>query len=252
MNKKPTNNDESSPPGNIASQASAWYSEQFFLRSALQIIFPGYGWIDTIIKGCGDKDQSQHVQHFLSEIDLRLKRIEGRFDLPTIEPSEEWIDFTIQVLDYVRHSRSEEKRRRFANLLTNQIVKQSDWDEAEIACRLVKELTDHHIKMLDIALKAPVCDGVFDGLRIVTFSADQTKLYKNCSKGPTNIKKDFSSLSDMATDMICCNLLSLGLVYDEGMGRHGGPKAHSLLRATDLAQWLMDWISEPMLDNKSC
>jgi hypothetical protein len=44
--------------------------------------------------------------------------------------------------------------------------------------------------------------------------------------------------------MICSELVARGLMRDIGIGRYGS-KAMELLTSTDLAKWLIDWISEP-------
>ena len=244
----PPTSDAVIPAGGIVSQAAARYGESPFLRSVLQILCPGYGPIDAIVSGLGAKFQAERTRSLLTELSVRLKRLEGRFELPTIEPSEEWIDFIIQVHDYVIRSRSREKHRHFAQLVTNQAINPRPWDEAEIACRMIGDLTDHHIRMLDVAMKAPVCDGVFDGLRVVTFSADETKPSgTNASVGPSNIRDHFLDLSDLALRMICSELVARGLFFDTGIGGFGHGTALRLLVPTDLSEWLLDWIREPQI-----
>jgi len=249
MNKKSSNNNELSASSNFFHKVLIWYHNQPILRStlqqyALQNDISCFGPIDTFLSGLGAHYQSNRVQDFLTDLDLRVKRIEGRFDLPTIQPTEEWIDFIIQVIDYVHRSRSEEKRQRFAQLVINQCIHPRHWDEAEIACRMIGELTDHHIKMLDLTLKAPVSQEVHKGHRVVTLFAEK---YFDGQKGIVhpNIRNHFLQLDDRALEMIVSELAARGLLRDVGVGGFGGGIYMAFFEATELAQWLMDWIAEP-------
>ena len=225
-------------------KASAHYCDLFPLRAAIQSI-PGLGGtLDTMLAGLGAKYQYVRLEHFTGELDIRLKRIES---LPTIEPGEPLWDFMMQVFDKVIRSRSEEKRKRFANLVANQVTKQSHWEEAETATRLLGELTDIHIKVLDAALKVTPCEhpSAWSGRRVLTL-ADKQKLSQRKEKGkvPTNISDDLPQLSLSATEMICSELMARGLLRDVGVGSWGGGTFMGYFEATESAKWFMDWISE--------
>jgi len=146
-------------------KASAAYTDKFLLRATVQLIPHVGSALDTLLSGLGAKYQFDRLEHFIRELNARLKRIEI---LNTIQPTEPLYDLMMQVFSEVIKTRSEEKRKRFANLIANQVVSNGMWDEAETATRLLADLTDLHIRLIEIALNAPICDGVFEGLRIVT------------------------------------------------------------------------------------
>lgn len=225
-------------------KASAQYCDKFSLRAAIQAI-PALGSsLDTMLAGLGAKYQYRRLEHFIFELNERLTTVEK---LNSIEPSEELFDFMMQVFDKVIKSRSEEKRERFANLVANQVVRESNWEEAETACRLLADLTEIHIQVLDIALKVEPCDDPYKGERVLTLY-DHKKLSqrKDAGKVPTNLSEYLPSLSSAATEMICSELMARGLLRDIGVGGFGGGTFMGYFAATEMAQWLMDWICEPV------
>jgi len=223
-------------------KASAYYCDKFPLRAVIQAI-PRFGSpLDTILAGLGAKWQYKRLEDFISKLSERLSQLEQLGNLTSIEPSEPLFDFMMQIFDQVIRARSEEKRKRFANLVTNQVINQHDWDEAETACQLIGELSDLHAQVLDVSLKAEPRDDPFEGLRLVTISDEWLK--RGGSKKAMDLRSYFPSLSNLAFRKIFSELISRGLLYDEGITRYGTEPAHTLLGATDLARWLMDWISE--------
>jgi len=148
-------------------KVSAQYCDKFPIRAAIQAI-PGIGSsLDTMLAGLGAKWQYERLEDFVSKLNEKLNRAEQSGKLGSVEPSEAWFDFMMQTFDRVIKTRSEEKRMRFANLVAKQVVNQCDWDQAETACRLIGELSDIHIRILDVAIKAPVYKDV-SGRGVIT------------------------------------------------------------------------------------
>jgi hypothetical protein len=232
-------------------KASAQYCNMFPLRAAIQAI-PSLGSsLDTMLAGLGAKYQYQRLECFISDLQDKFKKLEQINNISGMEPSEELFDLMMQVFDQVIRTRSEGKRKRFANLVTNQVVRQSDWNEAETACRLLADLTDIHIQVLDVALKAEPCDIPAKGERVLTLY-DYKKLSqrKDAGKVPTNLIEYFPTLTNAATEMVCSELMAKGLLRDIGVGGFGGGIFMAYFAATDMAKWFMDWISEPKVDSE--
>ena len=146
-------------------KASAYYYDRFALRAAIQAI-PGLGSsLDTMMAGLGAKWQYNRLEDFISALNKRLSRLEQLGKLPSVETSESLFDFIMQVFDQVIRTGSEEKRKRFANLVTNQFVNKLDWDEAEAACRLIGDLSDIHIRVLQKSIEVGESSHFLEGLR---------------------------------------------------------------------------------------
>ena len=223
-------------------KASANYCDQFPLRASIQAI-PWLGSsLDTMLAGLGARYQYQRLEHFISELNERLEQVEQAGILTYIQPSEELFDFTTQVFDQVIKTRSAQKRKRFANLVTNQAIKQCDWDEAETACRLLGQTEEMHVNLLCAILNVPVCDSPFSGLRVVTLSEKEIKKRQEYRK-PTYLNKLLPNLTISELKMLCSELIAKGLLHDEGIGRLDASSMEFFV-ITDMGKWFLDWICE--------
>lgn len=232
----------------FVTKASAEYCDKFPLRSTIQAIPLIGSSLDTMLAGLGANYQYKRLEDFIVNLNKRLNQVEQLVD---IEPSEPFFDLMMHTFDQVRRTRSEEKRKRFANLIANQVVKQCDWDEAEIACRLLGDLSDMNIQVLNMALTICHRKGPFEdiaksieGLCSVTI-CDKWATHKNVSSRSVDLRPHFPTLSQDIILMICSELVSKGLLHDAGIGHYGGVGSMEVFETTELAQWLMDWISEP-------
>jgi len=228
-------------------KASAQYCDMFPLRAAIQAIPKLGSSLDTMLAGLGAKYQYKRLESFISNLQDKFRQLEQ-----AIEPSEELFDLITQIFDQVIRTRSLEKREQFANLIANQVINKCNWDEAETACRLLADLTDIHIQVLDVALKVEPCDIPAKGERILTLY-DYKKLSqrKDAGKVPTNLSEYFPTLTNAATEMVCSELMARGLLRDIGVGGYGGGIFMAYFAATDMAKWFMDWISEPKINSES-
>ncbi|HIJ53121.1 MAG TPA: hypothetical protein HPP66_08215 [Planctomycetes bacterium] len=227
-------------------KASAAYCDKFPLRSAIQAIPYLGSSLDTMLAGLGANYKYKRLEDFIAVLNKRLSNIEKNVN---IEPSEPLFDFMMQIFDQVSRTRSKDKRKKFANLVANQVLKRCDWDEAEAAYRLISDLSDINIQVLDLAItighrKHPFENivKVTDGLCPVTIS-DKWANDKYSSRQATDLRPHFPSLSQSAFQVICSELESKGLLRDRGLD-YADRRHMEVFVATDLAQWLIDWISE--------
>lgn len=229
-------------PGFIT-KVSAVYCDKFALRAAIQAI-PRFGSsLDTMMAGLGAKWQYNRLEDFISELSKRLSRLEQLDKIPSIEPSESLFDFMMQTFDQVIKTKSAEKRKRFANLVANQFVGQCNWDEAETALRLIADISDIHIKILDIAIKAPSYKDAFHGRPVVTIE-DKSSIESTFQNKVLYLQDLLPELNDMYIRMICMELLSKNLLSDEGI-KSADTIGQGFYSASNLARWLVNWISEP-------
>jgi hypothetical protein len=217
-------------------KASSAYSKKTALRATIQVIPYVGGALDTLFSGKDAKIQQQRVETFLSELDERLKKIEGLTDL---EPTEELLDLFTSVLDGVVKTRSSAKQKYFASVVSNQVSSARNWEEAETATRLLKDLEEIHIRVLTFSISAPLCDSPFNGLQVVTISEKPHGDEKQ--QQPTSLAQAFPEYSVDALRMVCSELVSKSLLYDEGVGRLD-TKSMEYFVTTDLAEWFINWI----------
>ena len=218
-------------------KASSAYGEKTSLRASIQVIPYVGSALDTLFSGKGAKIQQQRVEVFLAELDERLRKLEGFTDL---EPTGELLDLFTNVLDGVVKTRSSVKQKYFASVVSNRVSSSGNWEEAETAARLLKDLEEMHIRVLTFSMSAPVSNSPFDGLRVVTISDNPHGDVGQ--QRPTSLVQAFPEYSVGALRMVCSELVSKSLLYDEGVGRMD-TKAMEYFVATDLAKWFISWIT---------
>lgn len=85
---------------------------------------------------------------------------------------EAFADLMLSTFEKVARTRSDQKRSRFAEIITNQVANPMPWEEPENAVRLLSDLEDILIKIIEAALGAPIAEGAFSGLRVISLDAE--------------------------------------------------------------------------------
>jgi len=212
------------------------YSSNHWLRAMVQAVPYVGGSIDTLLAGAGEKLESERVQDFLEKLDEELNRLTTR---PSTLPSEELYDLTITIIEKITRTRSAGKRKRFAILMARQIQRNVRWDESEVVARLLGEMTDLHILVLNEAAAAPVCKKPFAGLQAF-------QLLQHNRQSLSEIVTLTTRLPDsdpQHLQLVCAELVGRGLLHDEGVGRLD-TSAMEIFVLTDFGRWFLDWISE--------
>jgi hypothetical protein len=230
-------------------KVSAKYCDKFPLRATIQAIPILGSTLDTMLAGLGVKYQYDRLENFISDLQDKLKVLKKvGINKAVIEPSEELFDFMMKIFDEVIKTRSKEKRKRFANLVASQVINQRHWDEAENACRLLGDLTVNHIRVLLLSTKAEKTDFPSEGNRPVRIS-HKDRSEDIFSQNSLYLTDYIHDLPEMAIRMICSELMAKGLMKDVGFG-FGHLEMMKTFSPTDLADWLVTWISEPKLNSQ--
>ena len=224
------------PVRDALAKASERYGELTLVRATVQAI-PWVGaMLDTLLSNRGSKIQYERVIHFLGKLDARLHQLEAVGEIN----EEGFYDLMLNVFDSVIRTRSEKKRACFAQLVTNQIAFPRNWEDAEMAVSLLRDLTETHVAILKAASQAPMCARPFEGLRVVTWHMDEE------AAGATSLPRldALASLKAEVMGMACSELVSRGLLLDEGVSRLD-TSAMEFFVLTDLGKWFLDWLTEP-------
>jgi len=228
-------------PDSVRSQIQdvrARYAETYAIRAGIQAI-PGIGGsLDTLLAGGASKIQMRRLESYVEILQSRLSVIE---EIAADLDSEGFSDFILSTIDQAVHTRSVEKRQRLAQVVCRQTTLGFSWDEAEGAARLLASLEEMHLSVLREAVNAPIASGPYEGHRLVTLEkADPA----GASSNGVNLRNLFFSHDNHVLELICSDLVSRGLLRDEGVGRLS-TKSMTVFIATDLANWLWKWISLP-------
>lgn len=220
----------------LLTRGSLLYGDSTSTRS-LVLALPYVGSaIDLILSKRGQEFVQKRTEIFLEEIGRRLEKLESC----TIERDDEegFFDLFQAAYENVVRTRSEERIKRFARLVGNCLGGDRQWDETEAAVRLISDLTDTHIKILTIITTLRVSErDSFEGLRVIPVTEN-----KIIDDVPPLIDS-LPYLSEAALKMYCSELISKGLLHDEGVGRWSTGSL-DLLVPTPLADWLLDKIGE--------
>jgi hypothetical protein len=183
----------------LISAAAEKYSEKSRLRAAIQLIPYVGGPLDALIGGEGQKIQQRRLAHFIDELDIWLRKIEAPQHALA---DEELFDLMVGTFERVSKTPSEEKRARFAQIVANEIAHVKEIDEAETAIRLVSELDDLHIPVLNIAIHAPLGSGTFGQVRVVAISPQiKTQFISGTSHAP--LKASLPEIPEHILSLTC-------------------------------------------------
>ena len=217
-----------------------WYSKNRYIRALIQVI-PCFGSsLDTLLSGPGEEWRFKRLEDFcerLNKLFIKANYSHKSISEETKEPMFDLLSFS---LDRITKTRSSQKRAYFAQLIFKQVVNQQDWNEAEMASKLLSELSEAHIKILVFAKNVDPCGEPFKGLKV--FSIDKhIEKRNNGGPYPPLVTKVTSNTNPSVIKMLCSQLIAQGLLKDEGIGRWK-TEAMELFILTKMGEWFLSWI----------
>jgi hypothetical protein len=236
-NNAPDVPDTDGPPLDAITRLSARYEDEFPLRAVIQALPMIGGSLDTMLAGFGARWKYERLADVLSRLDLRLRTVEHYESLPDIEPSQPLYDFTLQVFDHVIRTRSATKREAFAAIAARQVIQPKPWEDAEAATAVLGDLSELDVAVLSAGASAPVCEGTFAGLRVVTLSQqslDGALLGDLVRGAPEHLLR-----------LACSQLVARGLLHDEGSGRMS-VGAMEYFVVSELGLWFLAWLTDSL------
>ncbi len=225
-------------PATAISKIQQRYADIVSLRASVQAIPYIGGPLDTLLAGRAAQIHLERVEKFANNLAHRLATVESA---AANLNDEAFADLMLTTLEKVARTRSDQKRSRFAEIITNQVAKPTPWEEPENAVRLLSDLEDIHIEIIEAALGAPVAEGAFSGLRVISLDAEPIDNGKQ--NAPVSLPTAYPRYGAAALRMACAELTAKGILHDEGIGRWD-MGAMKYFVPTYLAEWLFGWITQ--------
>lgn len=219
-------------PSTVITKLQQRYGDSVFLRAAIQAIPQIGGPLDTLLVGRIAQIQLKRLKTFVNNLARRMESVES---VSANLNDEAFADLMLSAFEKVARTRSEKKLSRFAEIITNQVANPAQWEEPENAVRLLSDLEDIHIEIIEAALRAPMAEGAFSGLHVISLEAQQNDLL--------SLVAFFPYYGTASLRMACAELTAKGLLHDEGIGRWD-VSAMSYFVPTDLAEWFAGWITQ--------
>jgi len=216
--------------------ASARYAEATACRALVQAVPYVGGSIDTLLAGAGSKIQISRIEDLFRQLQEQFSQ------LPTAPEYDEesLFDIVIMAMENAAKARAAEKRKIYAGIVAKQVSEHRDIEESEMAMRLAASLGVVHLKILHLAYTTPPCGAPFDGLRVLAIS-DRAGQVAGENK-PSMLIEKLPEYPEIILRNACAELVSKGLLYDEGLGRWN-IKAMELLATTAVGKWLLSWLA---------
>ncbi|MBS1983111.1 MAG: hypothetical protein JST16_02970 [Bdellovibrionales bacterium] len=219
----------------------AKYEESTSVRTLVQLIPYVGGALDLVLSSHGQKFRRARLESYLGAISAKIGKVEQDFTRMLNESPEEVYDLLRSHLEESDRTRDNERREQFANILLNQATRNTKWDEPETATRLLRTLTSLHVAILKDVCSAPICDAPFEGLRVSVIEP----IDKKDEPGKFHVLAEtFGAVPGPQLRLAVIELVSSGLIKDEGVGRFGA-MAMEKFSPLPTASWLLGWIESP-------
>lgn len=216
--------------------ASERYAEATGWRALVQAVPYVGGSIDTLLAGAGSKIQISRIEDLLRQFQEQFSK------LPTAPEydEEKLFDIVIMAMENATKARAAEKRKIYAGIVAKHVSENRDIEESEMAMRVAASLEVVHLKILHLAYTTPPCGAPFDGLRVSTISERAAQLVGE--NKPFMLSEKLPEYPESILRNACAELVSKGLLYDEGIGRWD-TKAMEFLATTAAGEWLLSWLA---------
>jgi hypothetical protein len=215
-------------------KGSLLYTDSTALRSLVLAIPICGSQIDLLLNKRGNDFVTKRLQTFITELQEQLKTLQSQ----VLKADDEALFDLLQIAtEEVSKTRSNERIKQFSRVVSNYLTKNVAWDEANAAMRILSDITELHIRILQYAINLPLSkEKVTSDLQV--FYVDHMK------KGNTKplIFDEFPNISESTLRMYCSELVAKGLLHDEGIGRWGRSNMQ-LLTPTSMTNWLLDTIA---------
>lgn len=217
------------------------------LAAMLTLIDPTFGVTATAIGGLVSYGNSQRSKvkfaYFAKKVEEHLNKHDG--DIESLnENLYEAIGLAIQG---VESSVTTEKIERFARIISGHIIENNSWDETATALRAISSLEDIHIQILSEASYHKSSEDQQARFYISTPNFPTPGMIGGTAISPSvDILEKLDGRNHTEVRMFCMELMSKGILHDNGQGRFDKGPVFTL---TEAAFWLLAKI-EIISENK--
>lgn len=213
-----------------------WYSSTPAARAlahAAPVLGPA---MDALLEGSGTKLKEERVMAFIEELSRQVQALQTH---PTAGDQAALQDLLLNVIERVARTRSADKRQRFARLVKMQLQQPASWEMVDVFARLLDDLSDLHVLILDIANKAPMVKSeAVANLKVIVIEKR-----RDDNATIPSLERLIPGVGVDAIRAMCAELVARGLLHDEGIGRWD-MKPLELFVITTFGADFLHWVSE--------
>ena len=222
---------------------SSWYSQKPYVRAFVQLIPRFGGPLDTILSRYGDKIWQERIEDFIQKLENSLEQL-GLKEVVLSEDSQEPIfDLFVIAIENVVKTRSAQKRAGFARIISNQMEKQKNWDEAELASTLLANLTEKHIFILSRAKAPDRYDQGYPHDKSLFIDKEIAQEAVNPFPVPKCLSELIIDMDSSAIRILCADLVAKNMLTGHSTG---SGTTHEYFHITPTGEWFSSWITHDM------
>lgn len=196
----------------LAKKSLEKYTNSTISRASVQLIPYVGGALDTIMCGAASKLYDDRIEKTVSSIERRLSHLESVDPLPL---TDELYDLFVKIFESSVKTRSDQKRKCFAEILGGKIEGNKTSEEAEQYIRMISDLDDIHIKVLQQVSNAKNTGFSIGGTE--TWASVITKKPRGAGMdSPTVLTNQLPNYTESSIVFACSELASRGLLSDLG------------------------------------
>jgi hypothetical protein len=223
----------------LTQKVSTLYGNSAVTRG-LMMMLPAGGIIDAFVTMPSTKYAQDRVNTLIGELQSQLMKLESVVLSSSSE--EQFMLLTTKACKMALTSRTEAKIKWLATVLSNSVKHTKSWDETEVMLNFVESLTESHVVILKTIFDIkPTSLEAFKDMRVVTLEEEVKTAFEQEVHTIELLQELIPSISDTALKVYCADLISKGLLADEGIGRYSG-KPLTIIRATDSTNWFLKWL----------
>ncbi|MEZ8321420.1 hypothetical protein AB6C72_23710 [Vibrio splendidus] len=223
----------------LVQKVSTLYGNSAVTRG-LMMTLPIGGIMDTFLTMPSTQYAQQRIDTLIAELQSQLMKLESI--VLSSDSEEEFMLLVSKACQMALSSRTEAKVKLLATVLFNSVRHIESWDETEVMLDFVASLTESHIVILKTIFDLePSSLEAFKEMLVVALEDKVNIGFTQEVHTIELLQELIPSINQVALKVYCTDLISKGLLADEGIGRWSG-KPLTIIRATESTTWFLKWL----------